>query len=87
MAEPWLSVEDIAADLESSTGSGCKWIAEQATPARRASRLWALQGNEIDSWVKEGASGIDPGPPEVFPAVVGGHAYSGSHDEDEEEHG
>jgi excisionase family DNA binding protein len=56
MAEPWLSVDDIATHLGVSKDTVYSWIAEKDMPAHRVGRLWKFQTSDVDEWVRSGGA-------------------------------
>lgn len=65
MAEPWLSADDVAAQLGVTKDTVYTWIAEKAMPAHKVGRLWKFQVSEIDDWVRRDGAAADsePSPP------------------------
>lgn len=59
MAEPWLSADDIAAQLGATKDTVYTWISEKAIPAHKVGRLWKFQASEINDWVRAGAAASD----------------------------
>lgn len=60
MAEPWLSAEEIAAQLGMTKGTVYDWIADKAMHAHRAGQLWKVQASEMDEWVGSGGAAQTP---------------------------
>lgn len=58
MAEPWVSVDDVAKHLGVVKDSVYRWIERKGLPARRIGRLWKFRLSEVDEWVRSG--GTDP---------------------------
>lgn len=58
MAEPWVSVDDVAKHLGVVKDSVYRWIERRGLPARRIGRLWKFKLSEVDEWVRSG--GTDP---------------------------
>ena len=56
MAEPWVSVEDVARHLGVVKDSVYRWIEHRGLPAHRIGRLWKLKLTEIDEWVRSGGA-------------------------------
>ncbi len=56
MAEPWLSVDEIASHLGVSKDTVYAWINARGLPAHRVGRLWKFQTSEVDEWVREGGA-------------------------------
>lgn len=59
MAEPWLSADDIAADLGVKKDTVYAWIADKAMPAHKVGRLWKFQASKVDDWVRRGQAAGD----------------------------
>ncbi|MEQ8820772.1 MAG: helix-turn-helix domain-containing protein [Sumerlaeia bacterium] len=58
MAEQrWLTVPEAAAHLGIATDTVYAWIHQRGLPAHRVGRLWRLDPDEIDAWVKSGKAG------------------------------
>ena len=51
MAEPWVSVDDIAAHLGVRKDSIYRWIDSRGLPAKKIGKLWKLKLSEVDTWV------------------------------------
>ena len=56
MAEPWVSVEDIAAHLGVAKDSIYRWIENKGLPAHKIGRLWKFKVSEVDEWVRAGGT-------------------------------
>jgi excisionase family DNA binding protein len=56
MAEPWVSVEQIAEHLGVTRDSIYRWIDRKNLPAHRVGRLWKFQITEVDGWVRAGGA-------------------------------
>jgi excisionase family DNA binding protein len=68
MAEPWVSVDDVAAHLGVRKDSIYRWIESRGLPARKIGKLWKMKLSEVDAWVR--ARGVEePGP--VTPSSKG----------------
>ena len=63
MAEPWLSVDDVAGHLGVARDTVYAWIAEKNMPAHKIGRLWKFQVSEVDDWVR--ASGASESSPDL----------------------
>jgi len=50
MAERWLSVDEISADLGVNPDTICKWITRKSVPARRVGRLWKFPAREVNAF-------------------------------------
>ncbi len=60
MTEPWLSADDIAANLGVTKDTIYTWIANKGMPAHKIGRVWKLQATEFDDWVRnDGAADPD----------------------------
>ena len=59
MAEPWVSVEDVAKHLGVAKDSVYRWIESKGLPAHRVGRLWKFKLSELDEWVQAGGAGQD----------------------------
>lgn len=59
-AEPWSSVDDIAAHLGVAKDSIYRWIERKGLPAHRMGRLWKFKISEVDEWVRLGGAAPDP---------------------------
>ncbi len=59
IAEPWVSVDDIALHLGVAKDSIYRWIERKALPAHKMGRLWKFKVSEVDQWVRQG--GAAPG--------------------------
>ena len=55
-AEPWLSVEEIAAHLGVSKESVYRWLERCRIPAHRVGKLWKFKTEEVDAWVMSGGA-------------------------------
>lgn len=56
MAEPWVSVEQIAEHLGVTRDSIYRWIDRKSLPAHRVGRLWKFKVSEVDQWVRDGGA-------------------------------
>ena len=57
VAEPWVSVEDVALHLGVPKDSVYRWIDAKGLPAHRIGKLWKFKLSEVDDWVRaEGAN-------------------------------
>jgi excisionase family DNA binding protein len=59
MAEPWVSVEDVAKHIGIAKDSVYRWIERKGLPAHRMGRLWKFKISEVDEWVRQGGAGPD----------------------------
>lgn len=59
-AEPWMSVDQIAAHLGVTRDSIYRWIDRKNLPAHRVGRLWKFQMYEVDDWVRSGGATEEP---------------------------
>jgi excisionase family DNA binding protein len=55
LAEPWVSVEDVAKHLGVAKDSVYRWIDHRGLPAHKIGRPWKFKLSEVDNWVREGA--------------------------------
>lgn len=63
MAEPWVSVDEVALHLGVAKDSVYRWIELKALPAHRVGRLWKFKLSEVDEWIRVGgARGKDKEP-------------------------
>jgi excisionase family DNA binding protein len=56
MAEPWSSVEQVAAHLGVVQDSIYRWIEGRGLPAHKVGRLWKFKLSEVDEWVRVGGA-------------------------------
>ena len=56
MAEPWVSVEDVAKHLGVVKDSIYRWIERRGLPAQKVGRLWKFKLSEVDEWVRHGGA-------------------------------
>lgn len=56
MAEPWVSVEQVAEHLGVTRDSIYRWIDRKGLPAHRVGRLWKFKISEVDDWVRAGGA-------------------------------
>ena len=59
MAEPWVSVDEVAKHLGVAKDSVYRWIERKGLPAHRMGRLWKFKISEVDEWVHEGGAASD----------------------------
>jgi excisionase family DNA binding protein len=52
VAEPWVSVEDMALHLGVAKASVCRWLDAKGLPAHRIGKLWKFKLAEVDDWVR-----------------------------------
>jgi len=57
MAEPWVSLEQIAEHLQVSTDTIHRWIRAKNIPVHRVGRFWRFRVSEVDAWVLAGNAG------------------------------
>ncbi len=62
IAEPWVSVEDIATHLGVAKDSVYRWIEKKGLPAHKMGRLWKFKVSEVDEWVRQGGAAQDAEP-------------------------
>ena len=60
MSEPWLSADDIAAQLGIAKDTVCAWTAGKPMPGRRVGRLRRSHVSEIDESVRSGGASRPP---------------------------
>jgi len=51
-AEPWVSVDDVAAHVGVARDSVYRWIDSRGLPAHRIGKLWKFKLSEVDDWVR-----------------------------------
>jgi excisionase family DNA binding protein len=56
LAEPWVSVDDVARHLGVAKDSVYRWIETHGIPAHRIGRLWKFKLTEVDDWVRAGGA-------------------------------
>jgi len=61
IAEPWVSVDEIATHLGVAKDSVYRWIEKKGLPAHRMGRLWKFKISEVDEWVRQGGAAQDSG--------------------------
>lgn len=54
MAEPWSSVEEIAAHLGVARETIYRWIEQKGLPAHRIGKFWKFKISELDEWIRAG---------------------------------
>jgi excisionase family DNA binding protein len=57
MAEPWVSVEAVAAHLGVAKDSVYRWIDAKRMPAHKIGKLWKFKLSRVDEWVQDGGAG------------------------------
>jgi excisionase family DNA binding protein len=57
MAEPWVSLDDVAKHLGVAKDSVYRWIDGRGMPAHKIGRLWKFRLSEVDRWVVAGGRG------------------------------
>ena len=60
IAEPWVSVDDIATHLGVAKDSIYRWIEAKGLPAHKMGRLWKFKISEVDEWVRAGGASTSP---------------------------
>ena len=50
--EGWGGIAEVAAHLQVTKDSICRWVASKGLPARRMGRLFRFRLSEVDEWVK-----------------------------------
>lgn len=63
MAEPWVSVEDVAKHLGVARDSVYRWIENRSLPAHKIGRLWKFKLSDVDRWVRAGGPSTQPKTP------------------------
>ncbi len=53
----WLSVDELAGYVGIKRDTVYKWIMRRNMPAHKVGRLWKFRKEEIDVWVRSGATG------------------------------
>lgn len=53
LAEPWVSVDDVAAHLGVRKDSIYRWIESRGLPACKIGKLWKLKLSAVDAWVED----------------------------------
>ena len=56
IAEPWVSVEEVATHLGVAKDSVYRWIEGRRLPAHKIGRLWKFKLSEVDEWVRIGGA-------------------------------
>lgn len=56
-AEPWVSVDDVAAHIGVAKDSVYRWIEGKGLPAHRIGKLWKFKLSEVDDWVRRDGAG------------------------------
>ena len=56
MEDRWLSVDEIGAYLGVKRDTVYTWIIAKSMPGHKIGRLWKFKRDEIDEWVRKGAS-------------------------------
>ena len=56
IAEPWVSVEEVASHLGVAKDSVYRWIEVRRLPAHKIGRLWKFKLSEVDEWVRIGGA-------------------------------
>lgn len=62
MAEPWVSVDDVAAHLGVRKDSVYRWIEQRGLPAQKIGKLWKLKLSEVEAWMRDSGRRGAPGP-------------------------
>lgn len=50
-AEPWVSIDEVAAHLGVRKESVYRWIEQRGLPATKIGKLWKLRLSEVDAWL------------------------------------
>lgn len=53
MAEPWVSIDDVAEHLGVTKLSVYRWIDKQSLPATKVGKLWKLKLSEVEAWMRD----------------------------------
>lgn len=69
IAEPWVSVEAVAAHVGVRKDSIYRWIEHRGFPAQRVGKLWKLKLSEVDAWITT-ANRSPSGDREAAPSVA-----------------
>ena len=64
VAEPWVSVDEVARHLGVAKDSVYRWIEAKGLPAHRIGRLWKFKLSEVDVWVRADGAASGSGPNE-----------------------
>jgi len=56
LAEPWVSVDDVASHLGVAKDSVYRWINAKNLPAHKIGKLWKFKLSEVDNWVRAGGT-------------------------------
>jgi excisionase family DNA binding protein len=52
VAEPWVSIDDVAAHVGVRKDSIYRWIVGRRLPATKVGKLWKLKLSEVDAWMR-----------------------------------
>ncbi len=69
IAEPWVSVEAVAAHVGVRKDSIYRWIERRGLPAQKVGKLWKLKLSEVDAWMTR-ADRSPGGDPEATPSAA-----------------
>jgi excisionase family DNA binding protein len=58
MAEPWVSLNEVAEHLGVAKDSVYRWIDHRRLPAHKIGRLWKFKLSEVDDWVRAGGADV-----------------------------
>jgi excisionase family DNA binding protein len=53
VAEPWVSIDDVAEHLGVTKLSVYRWIDKQSLPATKVGKLWKLKLSEVEAWMRD----------------------------------
>jgi excisionase family DNA binding protein len=53
VAEPWVSIDDVAEHLGVTKLSIYRWIDKQSLPATKVGKLWKLKLSEVEAWMRD----------------------------------
>ena len=56
LMEPWVSMKEICAYLDTNRFTVTKWIETKSMPAVKIGRLWKFKISEVDVWVRAGGA-------------------------------
>ena len=56
MAEPWVSVDAVAAHLGVAKDSVYRWFNSKRMPPHKIGKLWDFKPSEVDGWVRAGGA-------------------------------
>jgi excisionase family DNA binding protein len=71
-AEPWVSMEVVAAHLGVVKDTVYRWIEGRHLPAHRIGRLWKCKLSEVDAWVRSGGAADESNETDTQPGAPRG---------------